>query len=73
MNSTPVQIPPEKEITITLQAQHWQVVMNAVQELPFRIANPVVQALTLQFSQAIDNQPTPMPRGNGADYEIPQT
>lgn len=72
MNSTPVQIPPEQEITITLQAQHWQLIMNAVQEMPYRIAQPVVQALTQQFSQSLESAKI-SPNGNGADYEIPQT
>jgi hypothetical protein len=76
MNSTPVQISAEHPITITMQAQHWQTVLNALQEMPFRMANPVVQELTKQFQQAMGTQQVEITpthsNGNGIDREIPQ-
>lgn len=73
-NAQSVQIPPDQEITITLRALHWQLVMNAVQEMPYRLAQPVVQALTDQFSQSLAERNRPNAHnGNGVDYEIPQT
>jgi len=68
----PVQIPPEQLITITLQAQYWQIIMNALQEMPYRIANPVVQALSEQFTKTLAEPPASFV-GNGIDHEIPQT
>jgi len=76
MNATPVQIPAEQPITITLQAQYWQTVLNALQEMPFRMANPVVQELTKQFQQAMEAQGEVISsghHGNGIDRAIPET
>jgi hypothetical protein len=58
-------------ISVTLEAQFWNVVELAVQELPWKIANPVLAKLRPQLSAAASatEQPTaPLPtKGNGAD------
>jgi hypothetical protein len=67
---TPMQ--PDQPITITLQAQQWNVVLNALAEAPWRIADPVMRELTRQTAaaqQALD-EPQPPAKPNGDAREI---
>lgn len=42
---------PDQPLTITLQAQHWNTVMAALHEMPFRVAAPVIAALSGQLNE----------------------
>jgi hypothetical protein len=49
----PIQVESTQEMSVTLQAQEWQVVLEALAERPFRIAAPVIQKLNGQFETAV--------------------
>jgi hypothetical protein len=46
---TPVE--PDAMLTVTLQAQEWNVVFAALQELPMRVARPVFDRMMAQLNQ----------------------
>jgi hypothetical protein len=56
----------DKPITITLEAQHWNVVLSGLQEMPYRIAVPVIRALSGQFL-AVTDAPAQTEHANGED------
>lgn len=47
-STTPIQ--PEAPLSATLQAQEWNVVLGALQEMPMRVARPVFDKLVAQLS-----------------------
>jgi hypothetical protein len=57
-------------ITITLKPEEWNVVLGALGEAPFRVAQPVIQSI---HKQAQEQAPVPAPAhasaGNGAHHE----
>jgi hypothetical protein len=59
----PIQIEATQEMSITLQAQEWQAVMEALAERPFKIAAPLIQKFNQQFEAAAAARPAPT---NGA-------
>jgi hypothetical protein len=63
MQPQPIQIEATQEMTITLQAQEWQIVMEALAERPFKIAAPLIQKFNQQFEAV--TQPA-APKTNGA-------
>lgn len=64
MQTAPQQIPATQTFAITLQAQEWQGVINAMAEAPYKLAAPLVQAITQQIQeQAQGGQLSPMPNG----------
>jgi hypothetical protein len=61
-------IPPDTPLTVTLEAQQWNAVIAALSEAPFRIAAPLIQAITGQLQgQAAQVQQQPRPGANGVD------
>jgi hypothetical protein len=45
-------VKPTDTFGVMLEAQQWNVVMTALQEAPYRVAQPIVQALAEQFAAA---------------------
>ena len=45
----PESFQPTQSISATLEAQEWNVVLAALQELPFRVSAPVIQKLRQQL------------------------
>ena len=45
-------INPEERLVVTLTAQQWNIVLGALGEAPFRIAQPVVQQIIAQAQRA---------------------
>jgi hypothetical protein len=67
---------PDRSLTITLEAQHWNAVMTALQEapLPYRMTAPAIAALSRQFNALAENH-TPLvkqaaPVANGAARDM---
>ena len=42
---------PQQPLTVTLEAQQWQTVMNVLAEAPFRIAQPLIHAIQQQCAR----------------------
>lgn len=62
-------IEPTAPIAITLQAQQWNLVLAALGDAPYRIAAPLIAAITEQAQQA--DAPAPAARSNGVDEHAP--
>ena len=61
---------PTDPVAITLEAQQWNVVIGAPMEAPWRVADPVIRAITSQTTeqpQPLDQAVPPAHKGNGAD------
>jgi len=43
-------------MTVTLTAEQWQIVERALIELPFRIAQPIIESLVNQFNLQIESK-----------------
>jgi hypothetical protein len=46
------QIPLTQPFTVTLEAQQWNAVLAALSEAPFKIAAPLIQAISEQLQSA---------------------
>jgi hypothetical protein len=57
---------PDQPISVTLEAQQWNVVLGALGEAPYRIAAPVIGKIIEQV-QPQSQQMTPVAKPNGAD------
>ena len=55
MDMQPIQ--PSKPLTATLTAQEWNTVMTAVNELPHRVARPIIDNLGQQLQQQVMMSP----------------
>jgi len=53
-------------VTVTLEAQQWNVVLGALAETPWRIADPVIPAIARQ-TQPKAEQPAAVHSGEGED------
>jgi hypothetical protein len=68
----PQPIQPDQPITITLDAQQWNMVLGALGEAPWRLASPLINRIMEQI-QAVQQSPA-APRAakpNGADEHAP--
>jgi hypothetical protein len=63
-------MPPDQAITITLEAQQWNVVLGALNEAPYRIAAPLINKIVEQVQQQ-EPQPALAAKPNGADEHAP--
>lgn len=54
------------QLSVTLEAQQWNSVIAALAEAPYRIAAPLIQAMTEQLQQNVPGQEVPAVRQNGA-------
>jgi hypothetical protein len=43
---------PDQLLTATLEAQQWNAVMSALHEAPYRMAAPIIEALSRQLQAA---------------------
>jgi hypothetical protein len=43
---------PQLELAMTLKAEQWNVVMAGLQEMPYRVVAPIIDALARQFREA---------------------
>ena len=57
-------------LIVTLEAQQWNVVLAGLGELPWRVANPVMQRLLPQLEAAATAADQPIARTNGDAREI---
>jgi len=64
-NGTPPTVDPEQPLTVTLQAQQWNVVLSALNDvpLPFRMTAPVMQSLHQQLFERAGLSPPAAPQG----------
>jgi hypothetical protein len=54
-------------ISVTLQAQQWNVVLSALAEAPWRISDPVIRAIVAQTQKPDEDAAALAPaKGNGA-------
>ena len=64
---------PNEPITITLEAQQWNVVLGALGEIPWRLADPVIRAITSQANpaapEALGEMPAVKPNGDAREIE----
>lgn len=63
---------PTDPISITLEAQQWNVVIGALMEAPWRVVDPVLRAINAQATeqpppQPLDQAVPPAHKRNGAD------
>ena len=62
---------PTDKISLTLEAQQWQVVVNLLAEGPYKLAAPLIQLLQEQFNdaqqpaQALEVQQPAVTNGSG--------
>lgn len=63
-------ISPTAPIAITLEAQQWNVVIGALGEIPWRIADPVLREITTQAQAAATEAAPPPAKPNGAAHAI---
>jgi hypothetical protein len=63
-------IPPTLPIQIVLEARQWNTVMEAVQELPWRTAAPIVEALLRQFQAACAPGDPPIEPASGETAHV---
>lgn len=71
-DATPMMpISPDTPITVTLQAQEWNVVMGILADAPYKLVAPIIQKLGEQAQQGAAQAARPngadAPRPNGAD------
>ena len=65
--TTPQPVPANQPFTITLEAQQWNAVMAALSEAPFKVAAPLIQAI----SEQLQGQQQPSPNGAGYGADLP--
>ena len=66
MNNEPVAISPTQMFSIALEAQQWQGILASLGDAPWRVANPLIQAISMQLQNQAQTI-TP----NGAGLETP--
>lgn len=75
MSGSQQQVPNEQMLTVSLQAQEWQVVFAALNEMPMRVSRPtydrILQQLQLEIAAAQNAPPSMAQRGNGEATEAP--
>lgn len=63
---------PNRSINMALSAQQWNVVLAALQDAPWRVADPVIREITRQAEAPpavpVDAEHIPARKGNGADH-----
>lgn len=62
---------PAAPLAITLHAQQWNMILNVLHDAPYRIAAPLIQAITDQAQAAQQPPPIPPAKPNGADDHAP--
>jgi len=61
-----------EKITVTLQAQEWNQLLNVLADAPFKIVAPLIQQITQQAQmQEQENNVHPLPNGSGARPHSP--
>jgi hypothetical protein len=69
MMTGPQPVQADAMLTIVLQAQQWNMVLQALSEAPYKIAAPLVQAI----GEQLQRQTGPLgPQPNGLDAPTPQ-
>jgi hypothetical protein len=61
-------IPPNTQLNVTLDAQQWNGVLAALSDAPYKVAAPLIQAMTEQLQAQAQMTPT---TGNGLDHPAP--
>jgi hypothetical protein len=61
-------ISPNTQLTVTLDAQQWNGVLAALSDAPYKMAAPLIQAMTEQLQTQAQTIPT---TGNGLDHPTP--
>lgn len=59
-------MPPDRPLSVTLAAQEWNLVLGALGEAPWRVAQPLIQKIVGQIEGLPIEQ-----RSNGADDHAP--
>lgn len=54
--NTAITVEPTQNFTITLQAQQWQGILVALSDAPYRVAAPLIQAVSQQLQQQAPTQ-----------------
>jgi hypothetical protein len=61
---------PEQLVSFEMQAKEWDVVFQALGDLPYRFANPIVQKLGQQLQKYNDAAPPPGAQVNGSGEKV---
>lgn len=61
----PQPIPPNTPLTVTLEAQEWNVVFGALNEVPMRVSRGVFDKIMSQIQQETNPELPPSLRPNG--------
>jgi hypothetical protein len=57
---------PEQIVTFEMQVKEWDVVFQALADIPYRHSNPIIQKLGQQLQKYNDDAPAPGATVNGA-------
>lgn len=73
MEDDDVKMPGDAIVHVAMKAAHWQLVVNLLQEHPYKLVFGVIRQIhgqCLAAAQRLD-EPLPelLPRGNGIDHE----
>lgn len=58
-------VSPTMQMSVVLEAQQWNAIMGALSDAPYRIAAPLIQAISVQLDQQASQGEANKP--NGAD------
>lgn len=67
------EVAPTQKFDITLEAQQWNAVLGALNEAPYRVSAPLIQAIGAQLqqqAQALPQPPMMQPQPNGEDHSF---
>jgi hypothetical protein len=54
--NTAIAVAPNQQFTITMEAQQWQGILVALSDAPYRVAAPLIQAISQQLQQQAPTQ-----------------
>ena len=54
----------DRVITITMELQHWNMVVQLLGKAPYEVVQPYIDTIRMQATQQL----TPAPLGNGVDH-----
>jgi len=58
-------IPANQKLSITLEVQQWNIVIQVLGEAPYKIVQPIIQAMGQQAAAQTQPQPVQQPIPNG--------
>lgn len=67
---TEASVPADRVITIAMELQHWNMVVQLLGKAPYEVVQPYIDMIRMQATQQLTPAPVPLgaPLGNGVDY-----